>query len=136
MKTILLLIVAVLAGGYIATQSSCNGKTGSFLQPQVTIADLKAKQSALADSLITLHDVQIESCESVLNYSKAIITDKSGEEILLLSDKPFKSGERTNVSGRMIVLFQKENESCLVFVDSSLDPMNDLVKLVTSSFGI
>jgi hypothetical protein len=129
-------MVAVLAGDYIATQTSCNGKVGSFLQPQVTIADLKAKQSVLADSLVTLHDVQIESCESVLNYSKAVITDGSGEKILLLSDKPFKSGETTDVSGRMVVVYQKDSQSCLVFVDSRLAPMNDLLQLMKGSVGL
>lgn len=136
MKNLLLLIVTVLAGGYITTQTSCNGKMGSFLQPHVTIADLKAKQSVLADSLVTLHDVNIESCESFLNYSKAIIADGSGEKILLLSDKPFRSGEITDVSGRMIVVYQKNNRSCLVFVDSRLAPMNDLLQLMKGSVGL
>lgn len=136
MKNLLILIVTVIAGGYIATQTSCNGKVGSFLEPKVTIADLKTKQSTLADSLVTLYDVSIESCESVLNYSKAVITDRSGEKILLLSDKPFKRGEIVDITGRMMVVYQKEDESCLVFIDSRLKPMNDLLQLMKSSVGL
>ena len=133
MKNLLLLIVAVLAGGYIATQTSCNGKVGSFLQPQVTIADLKAKQSVLADSLVTLHDVHIESCESILNYSKVEISDQTGEEILLLSNKPYKKGEIVDVSGRLIVLYQDQNKNCLVFLDKGFKPMNDMLQVLKAT---
>lgn len=80
--------------------------------------------------------MQIESCESVLNYSKAVITDGSGEMILLLSDKPFKRGETIDISGMMLVVYQKNNESCLVFVDSRLKPMNDLLQLAKVSVGL
>lgn len=121
-------MLAVLAGGYIAIQTSCNGKAGSFLQPQVTIADLKVKQSVFADSLVTLHDVKIESCESVLNYSKAVITDESGEEIPLLSAKPFRKGERTDVQGKMFTIYQNEHEGVVVFVDENL--FGDLQRLM------
>ena len=133
MKNLLLLMVTLLAGGYIATQTSCNGKVESFLQPKVTIADLKTKQSVLADSLVTLHDVQIESCESVLNYSKAVITDRSGEKILLLSDKPFSNGEITDISGRLLVVYRKNQEECIIFIDNQLNPTHDLLQLVSRS---
>jgi len=129
-------MVAMLVSGYILIQTSCDSTVTKILKPQVTIADLKAKQSFFADSLVMLHDVQIKSCESVLNYSKAVITDRSGETILLLSDKPFKSGEIINLTGRMLVIYQKEDNNYLVFVDAHFKPMNDLLRIVKHSAGM
>ena len=131
-----ILIVAVIAVSFTFLQTSCKSKADKVLKPHVTIADLKEKQSAFADSLITLLDVHIESCESILNYSKAVIGDGSGGKILLLTDKPYKCGERTDISGRLLVVYQKDNESCLVFIDNHLKPMKDLLQLVKGSVGL
>lgn len=129
-------MISIVVGSYILIPTSCDSSVTKILKPLVTIADLKAKQSVFADSLVTLHDVKIKSCESVLNYSKAVITDESGETILLLSDKPFKSGETIHITGRMLVVYQNEDENFLVFVDAHLKPMNDLLRLVKRSAGL
>jgi hypothetical protein len=130
MKSLLIIIAVILAGSYIVTQTSCNGKAGSYLQPQLTIADLKANQSIYADSLITLYDVKVKNSESILNYCRALIEDKSGESILLLGDRPFKSGETINIRGKLVVLYQTDNKSYLVFIDSHFKPMKNLLKFI------
>ena len=135
MKILLKKVLWVFAVISFFALPSCNGIGKSFLQSHVTIADLRAKQSVFADSLITLHDIQINSCESIWKYSISVITDGSGELMYLLSDKPFKTGEKTEISGRMLVIYQKGQESWLVFIDSGLKPMDDILKLVKLRVG-
>jgi hypothetical protein len=133
MNNLFLLVLIVVAISFITVQTSCNGVIKSVQQPDVNIAELYAKQSLFADSLITLKNVKVKNCQSILNYSKAIITDNSDSVIMLISDKPFKKGETTNVTGRMIVVYQKNNQNCIVFVDNSLKPINDLLQVIVNT---
>jgi hypothetical protein len=133
MNNLFLLVLFVVAISFITVQTSCNGEIKRVHQPDVNIAELYAKQSLFADSLITLKNVKVKNCQSILNYSKAIITDNSDSVIMLISDKPFKKGETTNVTGRMIVVYQKNNQNCIVFVDNSLKPINDLLQVIVNT---
>lgn len=115
---------------------SCQGTHRNFLKTNVTISDLIEKQSVFADSLVTLYNVRVLSSESILNYTKSVISDKNGKQIIYLSDKPYRKGEVIVVSGKMLVLYQKGDESILVFVDSHLNPVNDLLKLIRRMLGL
>ncbi len=130
--TFYVLIVIVLSTYLL----SCEGTHRNFLKTTVTISDLIEKQSVFADSMVTLHNVRVLSSESILNYTKSVISDKYGKQIIYFSDTPFRQGELIVVTGKMLVLYQKGDESILVFVDSQLNPVNDLLRLIGRMIGL
>lgn len=133
MKKLFIILVIITACSFFFHIDS-KGQTKEGLPP-ITIAEVVEKQSVFADSLITLHNINIESCKSVLNYTTAEITDKSGAKIQFLSSKPYKSGETTDVTGRIIVLYQNQSKSKIVFIDNELSPLKDLYKSTKRLIG-
>jgi len=119
--------IAMVVITAIASLFSCKGFA---VKEDITISDLKTRQSIFADSMVTLHDVRIEACTSLLNYSKAEISDKSGEKITFISDKPFRVGEITDIDGSLLVLYQFDHDQCIVFVHQDLKPLSELTHLV------
>jgi len=128
MKSLVIIVTVILAISYIPTQLSCNGKTADILQPTVTIADIETRQSVFADSLVSLHQVKIQSCQTILNYTKAVITDGSKGDLVLLTNKPYKKGEVTDIKGRLFVLYQLNEQRGLVFIDNGIKPAKSLLQ--------
>lgn len=133
MKKIILLGIITVTGYFLYNKAGSHQSLLNFFETDVTISDLKQKPSVFADSSITLRNLTIQSTESVLNYSKSIISDGTGE-VLFLSNKPHKKGEvLESIRGRFVVVFQRGDKSCEVFIDDDLKPMNDLIRIITSS---
>lgn len=133
MRKIILLGIIAIAGYFLYKKVSNHQNVSNFFESNVAISDLKQKPSVFADSLVTLHNLTIQSTETILNYSKSVITDGSGE-VLFLSNRPHKIGEMLDtVKGRFIVVFQMGDKSCEVFIDDDLKPMNDLIRIIVSS---
>jgi len=133
MKALIVILLVVIVISIITTHKSSFEKNSRLFEPTTTIADIKTKQSIFSDSLITLHDVRIKKCESILSYSKSLITDDSNEEIVLLSNKPFIKGEIADITGRIFVIFQKDSTVILFFVDNRLKPITDLTRLIRAA---
>ncbi|MEX0966752.1 MAG: hypothetical protein WD077_05905 [Bacteroidia bacterium] len=131
MKNLFMVIMSIVT----LIQFSCKGIIEKQIEPATTIADLNNRQSVFADSLITLENVRVTKCESVLNYSKAIITDDSGEDILLLTPVPYRKGEIIDIAGKLYVVYQDENQRHLVFVDERLKPAKELVESIMVLMG-
>ncbi len=87
-----------------------------------------------ADSLIELKNLRVIETQSVMNYSRSKVSDETGQEMTLLSTRPFRSNEIVSeIKGRFTVVYQDKNKSCEVFISDDLKPFNDLMRVIKQS---
>lgn len=134
MRKIIVLILAGLGGFFMYTRMSVHEKLSGILEPQTTIADLKSRPSVFADSLIELKNLRVIETQSVMNYSRCKVSDETGEEMVLLSSRPYSTGETINtVKGKYTVLYANNDKRCEVFVSNDLKPFSDFINLIKLS---
>ena len=133
MRKIIVLVLAVIGGYFVYTRMGVHEKLSGILEPQITISDLK-NSSVFADSLVELRNLRVIETQSVLNYSRSKVSDATGEEMILLSNRPFKSNETVDViKGRFTVVYADKERRCEVFISEDLKPFNDLITVLKHS---
>jgi hypothetical protein len=134
MKKILILLLLALGGYFMYTRLGVHEKLSAIIQPQITILDLQSNPSVFSDSLVELKNLHIIESQSVMNYSKSIVTDNSGRSMLLFSNLPFRKDEIISaIKGRYTILYQVNGKSCEIFISESLKPFNDIMHLIKQS---
>ena len=134
MRKIIVLILASLGGYFMYTRMGVHEKLSGILEPQTTITDLKSHPSVFADSLIELKNLRVIETQSVMNYSRCKVSDVTGQEMVLLSSRPYSTGETVNtVKGRYTVLYANNEKRCEVFISDDLKPFSDFMKLIKLS---
>ena len=133
MRKIIVLVLAVIGGYFVYTRMGVHEKLSGILEPQITISDLK-NSSVFADSLVELRNLRVIETQSVLNYSRSKVSDATGEEMILFSNRPFKSNETVDViKGRFTVVYADKERRCEVFISEDLKPFNDLITVLKHS---
>ncbi len=134
MRKIIMLLFVSLGGYFMYTRMGVHEKLSGILEPQITISDLKSCPSVFADSLIELKNLRVIETQSVMNYSRCKVSDETGQEIVLLSSRPYSAGETVNtVKGRYTVLYANNDKPCEVFISNNLKPFSDFMKLIKLS---
>lgn len=134
MKRIIFIALLVVAGYYFFKKSDVQEKLSSMLEPQITISDLKNHPSVFADSLVELKNLRVIETQSMMNYSRSKVSDVTGQEMVLLSSRPFRSNEIVSeIKGHFIVMYQYKNKSYEIFISDDLKPFNDLMKVIKQS---
>ncbi len=129
MKRLIIFVIIILFCAFGITHWLINEQQSSLTQ-HITIDDLKRNNSTFSDSTICLKKVVVLDSQTLLNYTKATITDDSKERILLLTNKPFVKGQTIDVIGKLVVVYQSENKSLLVFIDNGLKPSNEIFQTI------
>ena len=134
MRKIIGLIFAILGGYFVYTRMGVHEKFSGILEQQITVSDLKSRPSVFADSLIELKNLRVIETQSLMNYSRCKVSDETGEEIVLLSSRPYSAGEDVNaVKGKYTVLYADNKKRCDVFISDDLKPFSDFMKLIKLS---
>lgn len=134
MRKIIVLILASVGGYFMYTRMGVHEKLSGILEPKITISDLKSRPSVFADSLIEVKDLRVIETQSVMNYSRCKVSDETGQEMVLLSSRPYSTGETVNtVKGRYTVLFANNEKRFEVFISEDLKPFSDFMKLIKLS---
>ncbi len=129
-----MLILASLGGYFMYTRMGVHEKLSGRLEPKITISDLKSRPSVFADSLIEVKDLLVIETQSVMNYSRCKVSDVTGQEMVLLSSRPYSTGETViTVKGRYTVLYANNEKRCEVFISDDLKPFSDFMKLIKLS---
>lgn len=90
-------------------------------RPRAMIGDIVRSPSIYADSLVTVLDVTVLDAQTVMNLSRSIVTDESGQEMVLLDSRPHVRGERIeSIIGRYQVLVSYGGIGCEVFLSEGL----------------
>lgn len=90
-------------------------------RPRTTIGDIVRSPSIYADSLMTLEDVTVLDAQTVMNLCRSVVTDESGQEMVLLDSRPHVRGERLeSITGRYQVIVSYGSLGCEVFVSEGL----------------
>lgn len=101
-------------------------------RPRTTIDDIVRSPSIYADSLVTVTELTVLDAQTVMNLSRSVVTDASGESMVMLDSRPHVRGERLgSVSGRYQVLLSYGGLSCEVFVSEDLK--QDMVDQLSGS---
>ncbi len=127
-----MLLLGVIIGTLLLRKVSCNDSLPLF-DKKVTIAQLRDNPGMYADSPVILNEITVESCQSLMNYTRAIILDASGKKMTLITTRPYKRGEVTTIRGKMVVLLNNGTEQFLLFIDERLKPLNGNYKKYLSS---
>jgi hypothetical protein len=131
MKKTIALFLAILGGYFLYTQFGIQEKLTGMFDLNVTISDLKNQPSIYADSLVILKNIRVIENQSVVNYSKSTITDKTGHEIMLLSGRPYRSGEVVKtLKGRYTVLYEDSERNYDFFITEDLTLLDDFPKVL------
>lgn len=134
MKNLILIAVVAVAGYFFFKKSGVHEKLSDIFEPQISISDLQSRPSVFADSLVTLHNIRIVESQSLLNYTRSKVSDGSGAELVLLSGRPFSTGETVDeVKGRYTVVYADSERRCEVFISDDLKPFSDLMKVIKHS---
>lgn len=130
MRKIILLLLVAFGGYFLYSRMGVKEKLSGILESEITISDLKSS-SVYADSLVELRNLRVIESQSVMNYSRSKVSDAGGEELVLLSSRPYQTNETVSaVKGRYTVIYA-DNERCYeVFIADDLRPLNDLMKVV------
>lgn len=134
MKNIILIAVVVVAGYFFFKKSGVQEKLSDIFESQITISDLQSRPSVFADSLVVLHNLRVVESQSLLNYTRSKISDGTGAELVLLSSRPYSTGESVDeVKGRLTVVYADSERRCEVFISDDLKPFSDLMKVIKHS---
>ena len=134
MRNLILIVVAAFAGYFFFKKSDVPKKLSGIFEPQITISDLQGRPSVFADSLVILHNLRVVESQSLLNYTRSKIADGTGAELVLLSGRPYSTGETVNeVKGRYTVIYADNERRCEVFISDDLKPLSDLMKIIKHS---
>lgn len=133
MRKIILLVLVAVGGYFLYSRMGVKEKLSGILEPEITISDLKSS-SVYADSLVELRNLRVIESQSVLNYSRTKVSDAAGEELILLSSRPYRTNETVSaVKGRYTVIYADNEKRCEVFIADDLRPFNDLMKVIKQS---
>ena len=115
MKYVLLLLV---------TLASCMLQT--IQNPNITLEDLQGDPHTFADSTVSVQDVYIASTKSLINFSLSTVTDRSGVKMTLLSNKPFRTGQKATLRVRLLAL----NGDHYVLIENKFRPVSNLISQI------
>lgn len=133
MRKIILLVLVTVGGYFLYSRMGVKEKLSDILEPEITISDLKSS-SVYADSLVELRNLRVIESQSVMNYSRTKVSDAAGEELILLSSRPYRTNETVSaVKGRYTVIYADNEKRCEVFIADDLKPFNDLMKVIKQS---
>jgi len=133
MRKIIVLALAVIGGYFVYTRMGVHEKFSGLLEPQITISDLKSS-SVFADSLVELRNLRVTETQSLLNYSRSKVSDASGEEMIVLSNHPFRTNESIDViRGRFTVVYADNARRCEVFISEDLNLFHDFMTVLKHS---
>lgn len=118
MKKIVVLLVLVGTAYYAYHKVISKEPVRNGSQYTVTIKQLKSNPTRYVDSEIKLENVNVVHSETFLNHSLSMIRDGT-DSMILLSDKPYRTGEDINVKGRYQVVYSNGNESVDMFIADS-----------------
>lgn len=121
----------MIIGGYITRHYGCKDNVEPNYNHEISIATLKENYSQYTDSLITLQGIMVEETENILNYTKATITDSTGETLQFITNQPCEKGKPVDITGRLHFLPKKDADPNLIFVDEHLRPVNDFLRLLS-----
>lgn len=134
MKKLIFFLVVSVTGYFLYSRMGVKEKLSAMLEPQITISDLQSRPSVFADSLVTLRNIHVVESQSLLNYTRSKVSDRSGAELVLLSSSPFSRGEAVDeVKGRFTILYADNERSFEVFISEDLKPFSDLMKVIKIS---
>lgn len=134
MKKLIFFLVVSVGGYFLYSQMGVKEKLSAMLEPQITINDLQSRPSVFADSLVTLHNIRVVESQSLLNYTRSKVSDGTGSELVLLSSRPFSTGEAVDeINGRFTVVYADSERRCEVFISDDLKPFSDLMKVIKHS---
>lgn len=134
MKKLIFFLVVSVSGYFLYSRMGVKEKLSAMLEPQITISDLQNRPSVFADSLVTLHSIRVIESQSLLNYTRSKVYDGTGAELVLLSSRPFSTGETVDeVKGCYTVVYADSERRCEVFISDDLKPFSDLMKVIKHS---
>jgi len=134
MKKLILIAGVAIVGYFFLKKSGAHEKLSDIFEPQISISDLQSRPSVFADSLVTLHNIRFVESQSLLNYTRSKVSDGSGAELVLLSSRPYTTGEAVDeVKGRYTVVYADNERRCEVLVSDDLKPFSDLMKVIKHS---
>lgn len=89
--------------------------------PRTTITEIIRSPSIYADSLVTIADVTVLDAQTALNLSRIVVADGSGNEMVMIDNKPHVRGEDLgSITGRYQVLLSYGGIGYEVFVSEGL----------------
>jgi len=134
MKKLILIAGIAFVGYFFLKKSGVHEKLSDIFEPQISISDLQSRPSVFADSLITLHNLRVVESQSLLNYTRSKISDGTGADLVLLSTRPYSTGESVDeVKGRLTVVYADNEKRFEVFISDDLKPFSDLMKVIKHS---
>lgn len=134
MKKLIFFLLISVGGYFLYSRMGMKEKLSAMLEAQITLSDLQNRPSVFADSLVTLQNIRVVESQSLLNYTCSKVSDGTGAELILLSDRPFRSGEAIDeIKGRFTVVYADSDRHYEVFISDDLKPFNDLMKVIKMS---
>lgn len=77
---------------------------------------------------------KVLTATTVLNYTKCLLGDSTNHTAWLVSNKPFKKGEKINVNVHLYILYQKDEQQYIVLVDDDFKIAKDILNGLLSAF--
>jgi hypothetical protein len=128
MKTILILVIG-LVGGYFTYHFHFGSKDLPRFDSHISISDITKHPGLYTDSILDVKAKVIEST-TLLNYTKSIISDNSGNIIVLVGKKPYKSGDEIDIKAHLYILYQEQGKQYGVLVDDDLKILKGLFNML------
>lgn len=128
MKTILLLAIAFV-GGYFAYHFLSGSKSFPGFDSHIPISEITKNPGAYTDSILDIKAKVLEST-TLLNYTKSTISDNSGNKIVLIGNKPYKSGDEVDIKAHLYILYQEQEKQCSILVDNDFKMLKGLLRIL------
>ena len=130
MKKIIFISIAFI-GGYIAYHFLSGSKTFPVFDTHIAISEMIKNPSSYTDSTLAVKAKILES-STLLNYTKSTISDKNGNEIVLIGNKPYRSGEEIDIKAHLYVLYHEHEKQYTVLVEDDFKILKGILRLFES----
>jgi hypothetical protein len=128
MKNLILLAIAFV-GGYFAYHFISGSKKFPGFDSHISISEITKNPSAYTDSTLDVKAKILEST-TLLNYTKSTISDNDGNKIVLIGNKPYKTGEEIDIKAHLYVLYQQHEKQCSVLVEDDFKMLKGILSLL------